>query len=79
MKKQELVQYHSLLVLLGQEYIRRGVAARADFEPYRKLGVTPMSLQASRADHEEAVMTLAHILASQSRPDTATRSTATFD
>ncbi|WP_224336246.1 UPF0058 family protein [Haloprofundus halobius] len=79
MKKQELVQFHSLLVLLGQEYVRRGAATRADFEPYRELGVTPMSLQASRADHEEAVTTLAHILASLSVSDATRESTVAFD
>ncbi|KTG10398.1 hypothetical protein AUR64_12590 [Haloprofundus marisrubri] len=79
MKKQELVQYHSLLVLLGQEYVRRGDATRADFEPYRKLGVTPMSLQASRADHEEAVVTLVHILATRSTSETTRESTVAFD
>ncbi|QCJ48219.1 MULTISPECIES: UPF0058 family protein [Haloprofundus] len=79
MKKQELVQFHSLLVLLGQEYIRRGDATRADFEPYRKLGVTPMSLQSSRADHEEAVMTLARTLASLSVSEATRESTVAFD
>ena len=62
MKKNELVHVHSLLAQVGENYVSQGIATRADFEEYDRLGVTPMSLQAPRAAHERAVLVLARIL-----------------
>jgi hypothetical protein len=36
-----------------------GVITVADLEPYLELAVTPVAIDASRADHERAVRTLA--------------------
>lgn len=63
MKKNELVHLHALLSSVSAEYVERGVADAELFEPYRALGVTPMSMQVPRARHEEAVLTLARLLA----------------
>jgi hypothetical protein len=40
-----------------------GVITVADLEPYLELAVTPVAIDASRADHERAVRTLAALLA----------------
>jgi hypothetical protein len=72
MKKTELLHLHALLVQVAEEYLRRGVAGPEDFEDYRSLEVTPMSLRESRAAHERAVRVLAAILADCSERDLAT-------
>lgn len=63
MKKNELVHLHTLLVQVAEEYVKRGDATPGDFEAYNRLSITPLSLRASRADHERAVSTLMGILA----------------
>lgn len=68
MKKNELVHLHALLAHVKNEYVERGVADGEAFEPYRQLGVTPVSVQASRKHHEEAVRTLAGLLAEADDP-----------
>jgi hypothetical protein len=62
MKKNELLHVHSLLLAVAREFSDRGWLAGEALKPYRALGVTPMSIQAPRDDHEEAVLTLARIL-----------------
>ncbi|WP_101297684.1 UPF0058 family protein [Halegenticoccus soli] len=66
MKKNELIHLHTLLTIIAEDYVKRGIAGKGDFDPYRERGVTPMTLTASRDRHEEAVTTLAGILASLS-------------
>ena len=63
MKKTELVHLHALLVLLSERVVDRGLVDRSHFEPYRDLGVTPVSFRARRDRHEEAVLLLAALLA----------------
>jgi hypothetical protein len=69
MKKNELVHLHALLARVATDYLERGLLSPADCEPYESLDVTPLSLRASRASHEEAVLALARLLARTSRPD----------
>ena len=64
MKKTELVHLHALLVLLSERVVEREVVDRSYFDPYRELGVTPVSFRARRDRHEEAVLMLAALLAS---------------
>ncbi|WP_129116824.1 UPF0058 family protein [Halegenticoccus tardaugens] len=73
MKKNELVHLHALLATIAEDYVERGVAAREDFEPYRELGITPMTLTASRDRHEEAVMALLRVLAARSAGEPTAR------
>lgn len=63
MKKNELVHLHALLVHVRDEFVARGVADEEAFEPYRALGVSPLSMRVPRDRHEEAVRTLARLLA----------------
>ena len=63
MKKTELVHLHALLVLLSERVVDWGLVDRSYFEPYRDLGVTPVSFRARRDRHEEAVLLLAALLA----------------
>ena len=63
MKKTELVHLHALLVLLSERVVERGVVDRSYFDPYRELGVTPVSFRARRDRHEAAVLMLAALLA----------------
>jgi hypothetical protein len=67
MKKNELIHLHGLLVQVAENYVEHGDATRDDFAAYDELGVTPMTLRASRATHERAVRTLLSILAARSR------------
>jgi hypothetical protein len=67
MKKNELIHLHALLVQVAEDYVGHGDATRDDFLVYDELGVTPMTLRASRATHERAVRTLLAILAARSR------------
>jgi hypothetical protein len=69
MKKNELVHLHALLARVATDYLERGLLEPADCEPYESLGVTPLSLRASRDSHEEAVLALARLLARASRPE----------
>jgi hypothetical protein len=66
MKKNELIHFHALLATVARDYLERGIAEPADFAAYEGSGVTPMTLRASRERHEEAVRTLARILAERS-------------
>lgn len=63
MKKNELLHFHAFLVKVAEDYVERGDAPPDAFDPYRELGVTPMTVRASREQHEEAVRTLAQLLA----------------
>lgn len=69
MKKNELIHLHALLVQVAEDYVDHGDATRDDFLVYDELGVTPMTLRASRATHERAVRTLLAILAARSSGD----------
>lgn len=62
MKKNELIRLHALLTKVAQAFVEWGVATSADFESYRDVGVTAMSLDVPRADHERAVLVLARTL-----------------
>lgn len=62
MNKTELLHLHALLVTVADDLREEGVLTVADLEPYFELEVTPVALQASRADHERAVRTLATVL-----------------
>ena len=66
MKKTELVHLHTLLVQVAEEFVARGDASPADFAAYDRLQITPLSLRASRSDHETAVRALARALAERS-------------
>jgi len=62
-KKTELVHLHALLVLLSERLVDEGVVDRSYFDPYRELGVTPVSFRARRDRHEAAVLMLSALLA----------------
>jgi hypothetical protein len=82
MKKNELVHMHALLRRIAMDFVDRGIVDREDFTDYERLGVSPMTLRASRDEHEEAVLTLASALArvalreAGARPGAETRSDA---
>lgn len=63
MRKNELLHFHSLLLTLVQGYDERGQLPDGALAEYREIGVTPMSIQASRDDHEAAVLELSAVLA----------------
>jgi hypothetical protein len=63
MRKNELLHYHALLLGVARDFDEREALAADDLDEYRALGVTPMTIQAARDDHEEAVRTLAGLLA----------------
>ncbi len=63
MKKTELVHLHALLVLLSERVVDEEVVDPSYFDPYRELGVSPVSFRARRDRHEEAVLLLAALLA----------------
>jgi hypothetical protein len=60
--KTELLHLHSLLVQVADALRADGVLAIAELEPYLELEVTPVAIDASRAEHERAVRTLATVL-----------------
>jgi hypothetical protein len=62
-KKNELLHLHALLWLLASESVEQGWATSEAFDTYRKLGVSPVGLRASRDDHQRAVRLLASTLA----------------
>lgn len=63
MKKRELLHLHSLLMTVATEFVERDELTADDLAAYHDVGVTPMSLQAPREDHQEAVLELLGILA----------------
>lgn len=63
MKKRELLHLHGLLMTVAKEYVEREEMTSADLAEYHDVGVTPMSLQASRENHQEAVLELSAALA----------------
>jgi hypothetical protein len=63
MKKNELVHFHGLLVTIAEDLVTRGVVERTAFADYDALGVSPLALRAPRDAHEEAVLTMARLLA----------------
>lgn len=62
-KKNELIHLHALLATVAEDFIERGEATPADFEPYAALDISPVALREPRVRHEEAVKTLARLLA----------------
>lgn len=62
MKKRELIHFHSLLGAIAKELSERGELTESDLTDYEEIGVTPMTMRASRNDHEEAVIELAATL-----------------
>ena len=62
MRKNELLHFHSLLLTIVQGYDERGQLPEDALVDYREIGVTPMSIQASRDDHEAAVLELGSVL-----------------
>lgn len=76
MKKNELVHMHALLRRIAMDFVDRGIVDREDFSDYERLGVSPMTLRASRDEHEEAVLTLGRALARVARRESGARSRA---
>ena len=67
MKKDELVHLHNLLTCLRAEFERREDPPEDAFARYDDLGVSPMAVYGSKADHTRAVQALAGALAVLSR------------
>ena len=63
MRKNELLHFHSLLLTIVRGYDERERLPDGALADYREIGVTPMSIQASRDDHEAAVLELSSVLA----------------
>ena len=63
MRKNELVHLHALVRTVADHLIDRGSLDPAALADYEALGVSPMALQASRGDHERAVLVLATAVA----------------
>lgn len=64
MKKRQLIHFHSLLGELSKHLYEGGYVAEDDLADYRDLGTSPMTMQGSRVEHEEAALALADALAS---------------
>jgi hypothetical protein len=69
MKKNELLHVHSLLLAVARQFTDRDVVADGALDSYREIGVTPMSLQAARDEHAEAVLELATVLGESTETD----------
>ena len=69
MKKDELVHLHNLLTCLRAEFERREDPPEDAFARYDDLGVSPMAVYGSKADHTRAVQALAGALAALSEAD----------
>lgn len=61
MKKQELVHLHNLLVLVADFSQQEG--SELDLTTYKQKDIHPMSINASKDAHEEAVLLLAKVIA----------------
>jgi len=62
MKKTELLHVHSLLGTVARD-LADDELSESDLEAYRSLDVSPMTIRASREDHEAAVLELVDALA----------------
>lgn len=62
MRKTELIHFHSLLGTIAKHLSEKGELSESDLTEYDEVGVTPMTMRASRDDHEEAVIELAATL-----------------
>lgn len=71
MRKHELIHLHALLRTLADRLRAAGAVDDDGLAPYRSLGISPMSLQASRDDHEAAVLCLSGVLAAAVTTDVA--------
>ncbi|MFC7068939.1 UPF0058 family protein [Halobaculum lipolyticum] len=58
MRKHELVHLHALARTVADDLVATGDLDPAVLAGYETLGVTPMSLQAARGDHERALLVL---------------------
>lgn len=76
MRKNELIHLHGLLRMLADRLIETGAVDDDDLAAYRSLELTPMSLQASRDDHEAAVLLLSELLATAVATDEMTTADA---
>lgn len=63
MRKNELVHLHALVRTVADHLVAAGDLDPTATADYEALGVTPMSLQAARDDHERAVLLLATAVA----------------
>ena len=61
MKKQELVHTHQLLYQIHENMVNHG--EDVDVSEYKELGVQPTGIHQSKGEQEEAVKTLAALLA----------------
>ena len=61
MKKQELIYTHQLLYQVRENMAAHGI--QVDTEEYEDLGVNPQGIHQSKGEQEEAVQTLASLLA----------------
>lgn len=61
-KKQQLVHLHGLLAEVAEHMVEVHDTT-IDTKPYDNVGVRPTDIHKSKADHKEAVMTLATCLA----------------
>ena len=63
MRKTDLIHLHALLSCVEADLQERGEVREEQLRAYRELSVSPLSVQASRDRHEEAVLALAGALA----------------
>ncbi|WP_430506083.1 UPF0058 family protein [Haloparvum sp. PAK95] len=63
MKKRQLIHFHSLLGEVSKHLYEGGYVDEDDLADYRELGTSPMTMQGSRVEHEEAALALADALA----------------
>ncbi|MGZ0747203.1 UPF0058 family protein [Haloparvum sp. AD34] len=71
MKKRQLIHFHSLLGEVSKHLYEGGYVDEDDLADYRELGTSPMTMQGSRVEHEEAALALADALASALEADMA--------
>jgi len=64
MKKGQLIHFHSLLGEVSKHLYEGGYVDEEDLADYRELPTSPMTMQGSRVEHEEAALALADALAS---------------
>lgn len=66
MHKEDIIRLHALLYQIMTVYVKKGMAAKTDFEAYEKLGVTPLSLHRDRTSHRMAIFLLGEALSKAS-------------
>lgn len=69
MKKRQLIHFHSLLGEVSKHLYEGGYVDETDLADYRELGTSPMTMQGSRVEHEDAALALADALASALEAD----------